>query len=72
MTNVTQNAFPPSRAIEIDAHSYVDWGAIIAGVVLASAISVVLLAFGSAIGLSFSAAAVSAKTYAIGAGIGAA
>jgi hypothetical protein len=34
-------------------HSYIDWAAIIAGIVLASAISVVLLAFGSAIGLSF-------------------
>lgn len=35
------------------ATSYVDWPAIIAGVVLASAISLVLLTFGSAIGLSF-------------------
>jgi hypothetical protein len=34
-------------------HSYVDWSAIIAGVVLASAISLVLLTFGSAVGLSF-------------------
>jgi hypothetical protein len=34
-------------------HSYVDWAAVIAGVVLASAISLVLLTFGSAIGLSF-------------------
>jgi len=33
--------------------SYVDWPAIIAGVILASAISLVLLTFGSAIGLSF-------------------
>jgi hypothetical protein len=33
--------------------SYVDWPAIIAGIVLASAISLLLLAFGSAIGLSF-------------------
>ena len=33
--------------------SYVDWPAIIAGVVLASAISLVLLTFGSAIGLGF-------------------
>jgi hypothetical protein len=32
---------------------YVDWPAIIAGIVLASAISIVLLTFGSAIGLSF-------------------
>lgn len=34
-------------------HSYVDWAAVIAGIVLASAISLVLLAFGTAIGLSF-------------------
>ena len=36
-----------------DTGSYVDWPAIIAGVVLASAISLVLLSFGSAIGLGF-------------------
>lgn len=35
-----------------DHHSYVDWPAIIAGIVIASAISVLLLTFGSAIGLS--------------------
>jgi hypothetical protein len=34
-------------------HSYVDWAAVIAGIVLASAISLVLLTFGSAVGLSF-------------------
>jgi len=34
--------------------SYVDWGAIIAGAVLASAISFVLITFGSALGLSMS------------------
>lgn len=33
--------------------SYVDWPAILAGVALASAISLVLIAFGAAIGLSF-------------------
>ncbi len=36
-----------------DKGSYVDWPAIIAGVVLALAISLVLLSFGSAIGLGF-------------------
>lgn len=40
-------------ATDDSKHSYVDWPAIIAGVVLASAISIVLLTFGSAIGLSF-------------------
>lgn len=34
-------------------HSYVDWPAIIAGVVLSSAISILLLTFGSAVGLNF-------------------
>jgi hypothetical protein len=41
------------RAADNDRGSYVDWPAIFAGIVLASAISVVLLAFGSAVGLSF-------------------
>ncbi len=36
-----------------EATSYVDWPAIIAGVVFASAISLVLISFGSAIGLNF-------------------
>jgi FtsH-binding integral membrane protein len=36
-----------------DQTSYVDWPSILAGIVLASAISLVLLTFGSAIGLSF-------------------
>jgi hypothetical protein len=34
-------------------NSYVDWPAIIAGIVVASAISILLLTFGSAVGLSF-------------------
>jgi hypothetical protein len=34
-------------------HSYVDWAAVIGGILLASAISVLLLTFGSAVGLSF-------------------
>jgi hypothetical protein len=37
---------------DADTGSYVDWPAIIAGIVLASGISLVLLTFGSAIGLS--------------------
>ena len=36
-----------------DQSSYVDWPAIIAGIVLASAISVTLISFGSAVGLNF-------------------
>src|SRR5690554_8224971 len=38
---------------ERDQSSYVDWPAIIAGIVLATAISVVLISFGSAVGLNF-------------------
>jgi len=45
-----------------------DWGAVIAGIIFASAISIVLLAFGSGLGLAF--ASLSTKTYAVGAGIG--
>ena len=40
-------------AAKADTSSYVDWPAIIAGIAIASAISLVLLGFGSAIGLSF-------------------
>ncbi|MGV8831443.1 MAG: hypothetical protein ACOH2N_05660 [Devosia sp.] len=36
-----------------DQSSYVDWPAIIAGIVLTTAISVVLISFGSAVGLNF-------------------
>jgi len=39
-------------AIAADQHSYVDWCAIAAGTVLAAAISLILLAFGSAVGLT--------------------
>ena len=42
----------PASGIQ-EHHSYVDWAAVIGGIVLASAISLVLLAFGSAVGLSF-------------------
>jgi hypothetical protein len=46
---------PPAAPVRIDdaeAPAYVDWRAIIAGAVIAAAISLVLLTFGSAIGLS--------------------
>lgn len=52
----------PPGAVIIDEHeraagaSYIDWPAILAGVVLASAISLVLLTFGSAIGLTMTSA----------------
>jgi len=48
---ITATAMPDGDIQE--HHSYVDWAAVIGGIVLASAISVLLLAFGSAIGLSF-------------------
>lgn len=52
----------PGAAVVVDETrggndiSYIDWPAILAGVVLASAISLILLTFGSAIGLSMTSA----------------
>jgi hypothetical protein len=40
-------------ASTLDDKSYVDWPAIISGILLASAISIVFISFGSAIGLNF-------------------
>lgn len=45
-------ATTPASGIQ-EHHSYVDWAAVIGGIVLASAISLLLLTFGSAVGLSF-------------------
>ena len=42
-----------TAATNRDQSSYVDWPAIIAGIVLACAISLVLISFGSAVGLNF-------------------
>ena len=42
-----------TSATNRDQSSYVDWPAIIAGIILASAISLVLISFGSAVGLNF-------------------
>lgn len=42
----------PTAGAEQEHHSYIDWPAVIGGLVVASAISVLLLAFGSAVGLS--------------------
>ena len=72
MTFETQNRRSSDLVAVEDSGSYLDWGSIIGGIVLASAISVVMLAFGSAIGLSYSSTSLSANGYAIGAGIGAA
>lgn len=48
---VTQVAAPPT-AVVVDQHSYVDWCAIAAGTALAVAISLIFIAFGSAVGLT--------------------
>jgi hypothetical protein len=48
----TRAPLAPTVAVEAEARSYVDWHAVFAGTVIAAAISLVLLTFGSAIGLS--------------------
>jgi hypothetical protein len=50
VADVTVVTTPDAAA---EHHSYVDWPAILAGIVLASAISILLLTFGSAVGLNF-------------------
>jgi hypothetical protein len=55
LANIDQN-LPVAAVVSGDDRSYVDWPAIIAGAVLATAISFVLITFGSAIGLSMSSA----------------
>ena len=52
MTDISEMDVVVAPATD-DSASYVDWPAIIGGVVLASAISLLLLTFGSALGLSF-------------------
>ncbi|MDP2119490.1 MAG: hypothetical protein U1A06_04820 [Hoeflea sp.] len=53
-----------------DHASYVDWPAIFGGIVLASGVSVVLLSFGAALGLTFTAVSERPGAYAIGMGVG--
>ena len=55
-----------------DHSSYVDWPAIFGGIVLASGISIVLLSFGAALGLSFTTVASASGGSVIGLAIGAA
>ena len=43
----------PAAAGTEEHHSYVDWAAVIGGIVLASALSLLMLTFGAAVGLSF-------------------
>ncbi|MGE0008854.1 MAG: hypothetical protein AB7S92_25145 [Parvibaculaceae bacterium] len=58
-----------STTINNDSSAYVDWPAVVAGAVIASAISFVLFAFGTAVGLSitspYPSESVSATTFAI-------
>ncbi|MDP8995556.1 MAG: hypothetical protein M3O03_00930 [Pseudomonadota bacterium] len=72
MENQPQNLYRSEEAVPFESGSYIDWSAIIGGIALASATSIVMLAFGSAIGLSFSNVTATTKGYAIGAGIAAA
>ncbi|MGE0212755.1 MAG: hypothetical protein AB7S41_13755 [Parvibaculaceae bacterium] len=53
MTDRTTEVVAAPVAIATDQHSYVDWCAVFAGTVLASAISLIFIAFGSALGLTF-------------------
>ncbi len=52
--NTTANlvAAPPPQQVAVGAINYVDWGAIFAGTVIASAISLVFAGFGASLGLS--------------------
>jgi hypothetical protein len=50
--NMQQGAPIASRTGAVDPASFVEWGAVLAGAVLAAALSFVLLTFGAAIGLS--------------------
>jgi len=45
-------ALVASRDVDADSRSYLDWPAVFAGAVVASAVSLVLVTFGSAVGLS--------------------
>ncbi len=68
---------PPGNAgapaMSVDGRGYLDWGAIIAGAVLAAALSFVLYSFGTALGFSISSprsgSGASATTFIIAAGI---
>lgn len=54
--SLIQEDTPVATTVSADESSYVDWPAILAGTVLASAIAFVLLTFGSAVGLSLTSA----------------
>ena len=54
MSNVSLTKKLPATSLATEGSSiaYVDWGAIIAGAVVAAAISTIMTSFGAAIGLS--------------------
>lgn len=56
----------------VDTESYVDWSAVLAGAVAALAVSLVLLSFGSAVGLASVTPWTSARTAALTVGLGSA
>lgn len=73
MTNFEEVRVIAEPAVETNDHSsYVDWPAIFGGIVLASGISIVLLSFGAALGLSFTTVASATEGSVIGLAIGAA
>lgn len=51
-----QNVVAARPAAQSDAGSYVDWGAIVAGAVIAAAITFILMTFGAGLGLTISEA----------------
>jgi hypothetical protein len=64
-----ETAIVASRDADADARSYLDWPAVFAGAVIASAISLVLITFGSAIGLSLVSPFAKTGMSAVGLGI---
>lgn len=70
MANLDEVTMISTGPMDEEYHgSYVDWPAIIGGIVLASGVSVVLLTFGAALGLSFTAVADRPGSHVIGMGI---
>jgi hypothetical protein len=64
-----ETAIVASRGADAQTHSYLDWPAVFAGAVVASAISLVLVTFGSAIGLSLTSPFDNTGMSAVGLGI---
>jgi hypothetical protein len=53
MPSTAETVIAAATPVAAEQHSYLDWPAIFAGILLAAAIALLLLTFGSAIGLSF-------------------